>query len=212
MSLPGSYQYRFHFPEPEDIDQQSFIQDIEDYLEKENQVKEIAASEESFQFSYQSLFGITYQIEIDFKEIDSKTINYEIKLNKLIMVSIALILFIAFFSSFQFSGFLWFSGIFTIIFYSINVIVVDKFVQGVLKSALNTKEIDFNNDETLRKQQMEWIRDNSKCPACGEEITEYDKNCPECGLKIRETAKPKPYDLSKYENKNVKYHFREKKK
>jgi hypothetical protein len=209
MSLPGSYQNSFQLLE---IDRQKFIDGFEVIIEDNADVKEISISEKSIQFNYQSLFGIPYQIEIKKCEIDSKTVDYEIKLNKLIMVCIALIIFIAFFSSFRFSGFLWFSGIFTIIFYILNVVIVDKYVQGILKSGPNNKDTEPDTKEKLSKQQMEWLYDNSKCPGCGEDISEYDKNCPDCGLKIREKVKPKPYDLSKYEGKNIKYFFKEKKK
>jgi len=212
MALPGSYQHIFRYQEQEGIDHKIFINRLEVFLQKSDEVKEFAQSEGSIQFTYLSLFNIPYQIEIQTDVIRNKTINYEIKLNKLIMVCIALVIFIAFFSSFQFNGFLWFSGIFTLIFYAINLIVVDKYVQGILKSTFNNESIETDIEAKLSKQQMEWLHDNTKCPACGEDITEYDKNCPECGIKIREMAKPKPYDLSKYEDKNIKYHFREKKK
>jgi len=212
MALPGSYQNSIHLKDLEEIVMQQFIDKFEVLLQNNDEVKEFSTSDESIQYTYHSLFSIPYQIEIYKNGIQSKTIIYEIKLNKLIVVCIALIIFIAFFSSFQFNGFLWFSGIFTLIFYAINVIVVDKYVQGILKLVLNYNVTDYENEDILSKQQMEWMRDNSKCPACGEDITEYDKNCPECGIKIREKARPKSYDLSKYENKNIKYFFKEKKK
>jgi hypothetical protein len=212
MALPGSYTNSIPSNPAEEVDLTQFINKLEIQLNKNEMVKEFTTAGETVQFNYISFLGIHYQIEIRKPGIESKTIEYEIKLNKLIMICIALVIFIAFFSSFKFSSFLWFSLLFTLIFYVINIIVVDRQVQTLLKSVICYGAMSEGMEEILTQEQLEWIKDQSKCPACGEGITEYDKNCPECGLKINEVAKLKPYDLSKYGNKHIKYFFREKKK
>jgi len=212
MSLPGSYQNHIQLIQQEGFDIRNLNSKLEILLQKDELIKDFSSSADFIQFNYKSFLGIQYLIEIKNNLSDSDSINYEIKLSKLIQVCIALVIFIAFFSSFEFSGFLWFSIFFTVIFYAINLIVVDKQIQTILKSVVSD-ELSFDgNEETLTEKQKEWINDKSKCPACGEEITEYDKNCPDCGLKIRDNARPKPYNLSKYDNENIKYHFREKRK
>jgi hypothetical protein len=212
MSLPYSYTSTFHFPEFEDFEKQLIIDNIKLQKPKNESLKKISIEKNRIEFVYHSLFGIEYPVEISLIEDPLKKIEYDIKLNMLILVCIVLVVFIAFFSSFGFNGFLWFSSIFTMIFYALNIFIIDKHVQNLLKLALNMHDSESLNEEILTKEQSDWIKDNSKCPACGEDITEYDKNCPECGLKLRENALQKPFDISKYKNKRIKYFYKDKKK
>jgi len=212
MALPVSYENNIQLLDSNGIDLPLFLDRLQVSLGKDHLAKEFSSSELKVHFNYQSFLGIHFQIEVQTKSIGQKSIGYEIKLNKLLQVCIALILFIAFFSGFKFSGFIWFSVIFTLTFYFLNILIVDKQIQAIIKSAFYDREMGEGNEEILTQKQLEWINNKSKCPACGEDITEYDMNCPECGLKIRDKVKLKPYDLSKYVHKNIKYFFREKKK
>jgi hypothetical protein len=168
-------------------------------------------TQNGIQFTFKSLFGIQYTIEVALNERNAREITYDIKLNKLINVSIFLVIFTAFFSSFGVTGFLWFSAILTVVFFSVNTIVVNSQIQELLKSALNKEGFRTGREEILSPEQTQWMKDNSKCPACGEDVTEYDRTCPECGIKIRENVPTLPFDISKYRHKRIKYHFKEKK-
>jgi hypothetical protein len=67
------------------------------------------------------------------------------------------------------------------------------------------------NEGLVSEEQKKWIRDTSKCPACGEDINDYDLKCPECGIRLRDKARISPFNVSNYKQKRFKYHFKEKK-
>jgi hypothetical protein len=212
MALPVSYENNIQLYESRGIDLVSFFYRLQNSLDKDHLITELSSTEIKVLFNFRSFLGIHFQIEVQKTLINQNSIGYEIKLSKLLQVCIALILFIAFFSGFKFGGFLWFSVIFTLLFYFVNVLIVDRQVQSIIKSAIDDGDMGEGNEEMLTQKQLEWMNNKTKCPACGEDITEYDMNCPECGLRISDKAKPKPYDLSKYVHKNIKYFFKQKKK
>jgi hypothetical protein len=212
MSLPNSYSGKIHFPINEKTDWQQFSTSLETQLDSDPLIKEFVINDDLIQFTHQSIFRIQYNVDIQVSPKNLHSVDYEIKLNKLIQICVVLIIFIALFSSFTFTAFLWFSFIFTIVFYAVNIMVIDKYVQNIINSAVrNGKSLEMN-EEILSKEQLEWIKDNSKCPACGENITEYDKNCPECGIKLREKVPQTPFNASKYKKKRITYYFKEKRK
>jgi hypothetical protein len=212
MSLPYSHIDKINLNVPDHNKFEDVIENFRQSLRKNDQVINLHSTDNGFQFSFKSLFTIQYKIEIIINEMLQKEIAYEIKLNKLINVCIVLVIFTAFFSSFGVTGFLWFSAILTLVFFSINLIVVNNQIQAILKSAITWEENKRGIEEIMSPEQMQWIKDNSKCPACGEDITEYDWYCPECGLKLSEKVLQGPFDISKYKHKRIKYYYKEKKK
>jgi hypothetical protein len=212
MSLPNSYSGKISLSINDKTEHQQLIERIETQFNSNPFVNEYVVNEDLVQFTYQSFLKIQYIVDIQVPHNNIHFINYEIKLNKLIQVCIVLILFIAFFSSFTFSGFLWFSFVFTLVFYAVNIAIIDKDVQNIIHSAVKNGELGGREEEILSKEQIEWMKDKSKCPACGENITEYDKYCPECGIKLRDKVPQAPFNASKYKEKRIKYFFKEKKK
>jgi hypothetical protein len=194
------------------IDRPMILTHFAKQLGKNQQVKNFHIKQDKIELTHQSLFNIHYQVEIFIPNQAKNEIDYEIKLNKLINISIALIIFIAFFSSFGIVGFLWFSAIFTLLFFTLNVFIIDKYIRSIIKLSLNNQAKSGGNEEILSNEQVEWIKDQSKCPACGEEITDYDQNCPECGLRLRDKVPQGPFDISKYQHKRIKYYYKDKRK
>jgi rRNA maturation protein Nop10 len=211
LSLPNSYTGSIQFKTQGQAEKQQLLYSLKTVVSKNNMVKQISINDEVLEFVHQSLFKIQYPVEIRISETSNISIDYEIKLNKLIQVCIALVIIIAFFSNFELNGFLWFSFVFTIVFYGINIAVIDKYVRNLIYSVVKNQETLEETGEKMTKEQMEWIKDKTKCPACGEDVTEYDKLCPECGLKLKEKVPPLPSTVSKYKAKRIKYFFKQKK-
>ena len=212
MSLPYSYTNSIRIPAKEGFNRQSINSDLFQYLSQNEFVNGFLEEKGKLTFSFKAFLGIPYHVEMELIQNTSLEIQYDIKLNRLIQVCIALVIFVAFFSSFGVTGFLWFSAILTIVFFALNVMIADKSIRDLIFRILNIQHYDRGSEEILSKEQMEWIKNKSKCPACGEDITEYDRYCPECGLRIREKAPQGPFNVSKYSEKRIKYYFREKKK
>jgi hypothetical protein len=212
MSLPYSYTNSVLIFGDDYIDENQVIDRLRDFFSTQAEVKDILTEDDKIEFTYKSFLGIPYNIEMHIIYGKMPGIEYEIKLNRLIQVCIALVIFVAFFSSFGLTGFLWFSAILTVVFYALNVTIIDKLMRDLIAKALKFKTTNRLKEETLSEEQMKWIQDKSKCPACGEDITEYDRNCPECGLRIREKAPTSPFDVSKYPDRRIKYEFKPRKK
>jgi hypothetical protein len=210
VSLPNSYTGSIKYKAQDNAEKQQLLYFLKTIVSKNNMVKQITVNDEVLEFVHHSLFKIQYPVEIKISETNNISIDYEIKLNKLILVCIVLIIVIAFFSNFEISGFLWFSFVFTLVFYGINIAVIDKYVRNIIYSVVKSPESLEETGEVMTKEQMEWIKDKTKCPACGEDVTEYDKTCPECGLKLREKVPPTPNTVSKYKGKRIKYFFKQK--
>jgi hypothetical protein len=212
MSLPYSYTNSVLIFGDDYIDENQVIDRLRDFFSTQAEVKDILTEDDKIEFTYKSFLGIPYNIEMHIIYGKMPGIEYEIKLNRLIQVCIALVIFVAFFSSFGLTGFLWFSAILTVVFYALNVTIIDKLMRDLIAKALKFKTTNRLKEETLSEEQKKWIQDKSKCPACGEDITEYDRNCPECGLRIREKAPTSPFDVSKYPDRRIKYEFKPRKK
>jgi hypothetical protein len=208
MALPYSYENTFQISQREKVSASLTYSRLYEKLSSIYEIGQIEQGHLVLTYTTKALFGISFLIELQVSE-NGKQVDYEIKLNKLIQICVALVVFIALFSSFRFTGFLWFSFVFTLIFFVINIIVAEKSVLKLLKTVFPQDENYQSNVEQITPRQLEWIKDKSKCPACGEDITEYDRNCPECGLRLREKAPPEPFDISRFKNRRIKYSFRE---
>lgn len=161
--------------------------------------------------SKNSLFSIEYPIDIFFGDIpDNYFIEYTIDLDRLIKITFLIVIFLAFFSFLSVSGFLIYSVIFIIAFYIANLFFINSFVERIIYKITGENAYDFTDSETLSKQQNEWINNPKKCSGCGYILDDLVLDCPECGLKIRKNRYSVPLDTSKYENQNIKYHYKEK--
>ena len=209
MSLPYSYKKSFEIKNTENFELNNVAKHSFNNLKK---YKNLEIKNNIITFETDNAFiKFNYPVSLTFLKKENIVIEYEFKLENLIKITIILILIIAFFSSLSMSGFLWFSFIVSVVFFAANIIFIDLNIQKILKSlpiySISNPEID----EKLTEEQVKWIQDQTKCSGCGETITEYDYTCPECGLKLSNKIKTLPIDITKYQTKRVKYHFKDKK-
>ena len=208
MSLPYSYKSKVEIPESEELDVVHASDLCEDYLRTKD-LEEFRKEKGIIYFtSDHSLVNFKYPVEIKIEKNELITIDYEIHLMQLIKITIALIVFIAFFSSFGMSGFLWFSFIFSVVFFVINLMFADSYVQKLIKSSHLYLSLNPLAEDGFSDEQKEWINDKNRCSACGTEINEYDVNCPDCGLKLKQSKYTIPLDVTKYQEKRFKYHYK----
>ena len=210
MSLPYSYKSTIEIPNSENFTLKESLWETYHHLKEEDTVKELLVEDGKIIFGFRSLFTINYSVEIEFSKNAELKIEYEIKLIKLIQVCIALAVFIAFFSKFGIEGYLWFSAIFIIIFFGVNLVFTDNLIQKLIKSSPFLLNANSEHIELISKEQKNWIKDPLKCPACGEDINEFDLKCPECGIRLRDYANASPFNVSKYKQKRFKYFYKEK--
>ncbi len=211
MALPYTYKSKIEIPESEAFTTENAQSEIHNQLNNSQLISELVFDGDKITFHYKALFNVKYPVELKFEKTNNIQVYYEAKLMKLIQISIALVVFIALFSSFGMDGFLWFSAIFILVFFSGNVLFIENGIQNLIKSTTFYQNLNIASEEKFGKEQLQWMNDTNKCPACGENLLPYDQNCPECGLKLPRKPIAKPFDVSKYETKRLSYTYKTKK-
>ena len=152
------------------------------------------------------LFFFSYTAKLKIEVNDNNiSVNYSFSLIELFKVLIVLVIFAAFFSNYRADEYLIVIALFSIVFFVINLFLIKSNLQNLITEAI---EFSTQNKKTdFTQEQQNWLLDKDKCPACGYEITIYDKICPDCGIKIRNTAPEKPYSISG-DYDNIKYHIK----
>ncbi|MCF6240265.1 MAG: zinc ribbon domain-containing protein [Bacteroidales bacterium] len=211
MSLPYSYKSKIIVPDSENVEINDAINALAGYIHKSG-FDDFDFDAGKIHFRTNNAFiNFQYEVDLFIEKEEDINIHYEIHIIQLIKITIALIVFIAFFSSFGFSGFLWFSIIFSIVFYFLNLLFADTYVQKVIKKSPFYQAFDPLEREGFTDEQIKWLHDKNRCPACGAEVTDWDIHCPECGLRLKQNNFTIPLDVSKYKEKRFKYHFKDKK-
>lgn len=212
MSLPYSYKNKIIVPDTENVDIADAANALAEYIYNSNfEGFEIQASKIHFHHN-KAFINFHYEVDLSIQKDENIKIQYEIHIVNLIKITIALIIFIAFFSRFGFSGFLWFSIIFSAVFYFVNLLFADTYIQTLIKKSPFYQSFDPFEQEDFTEEQIRWLKDKNACPACGAKITDWDLYCPECGLRLKQNNFTVPLDVSKYKDKRFHYHFKEKKK
>jgi len=119
---------------------------------------------------------ISINHEQDFVDVQ---INYQSR--NFINISLAILLFSAFFSRFSLGLYFWFSLFFVLAFYILHRVLF----ANISKKIKNTICINNDLDDSLTQEQQTWISNPDLCSACGNTLSKYDQNCTECGLFIR---------------------------
>ena len=150
-----------------------------------------------------SLFKIPYQITLTPELKSNINISYKIKLDFLLKVTIIVAIVGAFFAKLSIQEFLFFEFVLISVFFIINLFLIDFSIKKIITDfANNTPYIvkDESDPET-----MSWTNDSSRCPACGEPITETDSQCPACKLNLPLQKKGfKRYDPNEYKKPMLK--------
>ncbi len=161
--------------------------------------------------SISKLFRYEYKIKLYIeKKGNDYNIIYEIDLEKVLRIIIIGIILIAFFSFLSVKYFLISAGLYSLLFYILNVLIISTSVENLIKRAIGENNYTFNDSEVISPEQEQWIKDENRCPACGEFVTNIDLNCSECGLRIKRNRYSIPLDLSKHKEKKIKYHYKKK--
>lgn len=174
---------------------------------------EVFSVEDNYiQYSIKSnILKYNYKINLFVEKAgNDHNVIFEIDLEKVLRIIITGVILIAFFSFLSVKYFLISAGIFSILFYILNVLIISTSVENIIKRAIGNNNYSFNDSEVISKEQEYWIKNENLCPACGEFITNIDLNCPECGLRIKKNKYTIPLDLSKHKEKKVKYHYKKK--
>jgi len=213
MAFPFSHKNKISLITEDELDENKFNNIIYILTQEFNKynAKDLKSDKNSIEFiSKNSLLGIEYPVKINYSNIKNNyEITYEIDLDKLIKVTLLLIIFAAFFSFLSVSGFLIFTSIFTITFFAVNLFFINSFIERVIIKVSGSSNFNFEGSEVMGKKQEEWFRNPLKCSACGTTISDLDLDCPECGLKIRNNRYTVPLDTSKYQEKSFTYHYKE---
>ncbi len=204
MSFPYTYSEKIYFTkEFEDVFQLSEI--IRYKLLRSGFV---ANKEQQEKFTVNSPF-----LKIPFAfgfELKHKELKYKINLEVLIKIILITVIFTALLSYNSLSFFFIFTVIFSIVFYSLNLLIINSFIKSNIIKILKENDIKITEEENILEEQKEWMNDPERCPACGTFLSEIDLVCPECGLHLKRTRHSIPLDTSKYKKEQVKYHYKKK--
>ncbi len=134
MSLPYSYKNIIEIPESEEVDIDYAINSYAEHIRNIG-FDNLKLEKGVIHFiSDYSLINFKYPVDLIIKKQELITVEYEIHLMQLIKITIALIVFIAFFSSFGMTGFLWFSFVFSVVFFVVKLIFADSHIKKIIKS------------------------------------------------------------------------------
>ncbi|NOZ47791.1 MAG: hypothetical protein GXO79_13570 [Chlorobi bacterium] len=196
----------FNQPGVTRLSQEEVIEKLEQYFQKKLKLPVRKEKNTITCYSNKSLLYYEYKSVFTIEKNKNLTVWYEYSLIPVFKITVIMILFAAFFSKFSVNSLLIFSGAFIVIFFAFNILHIN----SVLKNQL----IDIflpeskNMEEKLTDEQREWISNPMKCPACGEEISDYNFICPECGISINKKNKHKKTNLSGFYQTKFKYKYK----
>lgn len=213
MSFPRSYKGKIELYERKIKGEKINLPDLQSIIQQSISDTHII-NEEKEAISFKMLnqiFRYSFFIQIDCKEKGNDIdINYEIDNEKLIQIILTVVVFLAFLSILSIKYFLIISGIFSIVFYQLNILMNTYSVERLIKEAIGNNRYEFTSSEILSAEQIEWIKDKNRCSACGQYLEVTDVICPECGIRIKKGKKYNPVNLSKYNDRSVNWHFKQK--
>lgn len=154
-------------------------------------ITKIQFFQDKISFTYNSFFSLgKADVVLDFSTDEG--FYFEVVLEKILKLLVILIVLVAFVAS----------GIWNLLLLSVGVIlgvyifvVLD--VHNTLTSFFDEVIGETQTPEVISEEQLIWIREKDRCPACGEKLTEYDSFCPECGLNLKRYRKVKTQPMSR---------------
>lgn len=178
---------------------------------KSLEITDFVVSDNTISFySTKSLINFSYKVNIKLIRKKDLFVVYNFQLTELTKIAILIIIFSAFFSTFSVYAFIVFSVVFTLIFFTINIIFINSYIKQNINKAI--KRFGKIGDEEISNEQKEWMKNPLKCPACGADITKYNDKCLECGLKLSGKKFLSQMNISNYNNEQVTYSFNKNKK
>ena len=203
MSLP--YSYKSFYNTETEPDFNLIYSKLKKSSEQIN-IKEIYSKSNKLNFiTKNSLLGFKSKVKITKNSSEKKGFEYEFELIGLLKIILVLIVFVAFFSRFSISNFLWYSSAFIVFFYTVNIFYINFYLRKLLQKLISESDFIIEFKEKYSEEQKNWLKNPLKCSACGEDITDFDKFCPDCGIKLPGKRKKPTWNLTKYENYRFKY-------
>ncbi|MEA2042837.1 MAG: hypothetical protein U9N85_09830 [Bacteroidota bacterium] len=156
-----------------------------------------------------SLFKQAYKVDIRVKRRDSEVdIEYEINLDALLRLSLIILTASAFFLFLSVTEFFIYGSLTVAAFYGINLFFINTYIQNKIEQFTGKNNHDNQESADLEKNQREWENDPYKCTACGSDLTDFDLYCPDCGIKVKQNQYSVPINLTKYQDKTVRYQYK----
>lgn len=157
---------------------------------------------------YSSLFRIPFPVIIYCENEGSETyLHYGIDLSKLVRIIVYVIMVCSILSVRSIQLFLLTASVISMTIYFLNFFEILGKINTLISKIVTTKEPAIENTEEMSQEQMEWMTDNQRCPACGSHLSIFDFDCPECDLKIR-SPKELPVNHTNRKTSKIKYHFK----
>jgi len=157
----------------------------------------------SFSCNY-SLFRFKYQLDIYVEKKDNFTIHYEVQLFELLKITIFILIFAAFFTTFSFHNFFIFILIITFVFVTANIV----FITGTIKRLIHKliPDDEFENSNYIAEYDILYENDIPKCPKCKTIVGKYHTECPGCATKLsgKPFDKEDNMDITKYKKEYIK--------
>jgi len=197
MAYPLSLSFKITYP-VDNVDKEKFVSGI-----SSGNISNFKNDNDNISFElHKSLIYTIQTVNLRIKEnIENYLLTYEISMIPVIKFIVIVLILTSFSSFFSVTLFIVFSIVFSFSVYHINYFFQKYYLISLIET--NTDELS----EVLSDEQKKWIKDPGKCPACGNEISEYQQNCFECGLKLREKTKFSRFTSSKGFNK-INYLFK----
>jgi len=201
MGLPYSYKTFFET----DISARNFFINLKKIKEIEA-IDNIKFDKLHLEFDFKPrLFDTKNSLKLDFKN-DFSGFYYQFSLNSLIKISIIIISISAFLFRDLINLFI-FNSIFIVVIYSFVIIHSKNFLEDIFNSIIKDSVVA----EEMSQEQLSWLKDENKCPACGYDLTIYDALCPECKLNVskRRKIKKQPVSRTGFEDYRISYKYYE---
>ncbi len=204
MSFPHTYTGRI-FYKGRKQDLHILEKNIRDDLAKMAQF-EVKQENNTTLFQSSSPFlKIPFAFSLD---INTDEIVYTLQLQQTLKIILFVLIFTALFSYNSLSFFFWFASLFTITFYTVNLLIINGVINQTFVKILEKRKLYIPDKEHLSAEQKEWLKDKNRCPACGYFLSSIDLTCPECDLQLNRKRKDLPLDTAKYQDLPVKYHLK----
>ncbi len=185
MGLPYTYKSLYYT----DTDLRTLFNKIKQ-SSRQDKVSDLNLFYNSINFFYNTFFFLGKEsVEIT---SDERGLFFEVKLEKLLRVAILTIVILAFFVKSIWSLIIL-SGLLILIMYVLVIVDVHNSIVSLLDDLIKGENIP----EKLSPEQIQWLKDPDRCPACGEHLSPYDSFCPECGLNLKGRRKPKIQPVSR---------------
>lgn len=189
MPFPKSHDKVFVF-EPAELPDDFFLRLLKEIMQASYQLDR--EGEKLCYKSRKSVGGFVCKVSFDFEtKGGGALLAVSVQLEKLLNVILAVILLASLTSAFSVGLFIVFSALFSAVFYFLNISLVLSEVSAFVKKAKG--EV---SEEIMGGEQIEWLNDPEKCPACGSEINHYSWKCHSCGLQFGRKLKTERFNTS----------------